>query len=607
MRSKLKGMSHSTVDSMSNLSILRLHFPETEVTLEITSDSTYFFNDVDYNLPDYVDSVENVKIITEINELSGAVPIELYTGGNPDFSPILLLEETEYELLLKGQVDFEFPYLKDNSGDIAIHKMRLNGFEDYSIFTLNFGGYVGKGWFDVIIAARRYSIPIEVRSKKISYLSDYPLMLADISEFSSSLLLSVNSPLYREYELSTKDNDALYGDFILLEYIFSKRHILDLYSVLKTKLRCNMSPNLSIIPAGVSGDIDPAHILDIIAADNLIVMKDGPISGRFAPVNVPEYIFEEDYDTPENRMVKDLFFTLQNICIRIHNNLIKNTSTFVFNRIMYMISELEAICSESWFKSVGDLTIVPFESTILQKDENYSSLFGIYQMLTMGIMLRQNDLDDVLQAQNTPIYQVYEYCCYTRLYRTLRKLSINKPELVYDKDSGNRWTVTIRRNSGIEFIIPAHSGNLKVSLYYNQTFINKDCDFSSYSIVLRPDFTLVFSKDDQVRIVSFDAKYKAKIKNYEETPVSDYWESDICKMHTYRDALLRNIGSYILYPGTSKTIFPKPHCHEDWLRLDDLVIPSVGAIPLIPGSDDDIELEDVLKLIIEEISSNISS
>lgn len=589
---------------MSNLSILRLRFPETDVILEITSDSSFYFDKTDSSFPNYIDSIENVKVITEISELSGVTPIEIYVGENLDFSPIMLLEETEYELLLKGQADCEFSYLRDNSGSIALHKMRLNGFENYSIFTLNFGGYVGKGWFDITLDAHQYSIPFEVRSKKISYLSDYPSMLADISEFSSSLLLSMNSPLYREYELGAKDDETLYADFILLEYIFSKRHILELYSLIKTKLRCNLSSNTSIIPAGASSDIDPAYILDMIAADNLIAMKNGPIAGRFTPVNVIEYAFEEDYDTPENRMVKDLFFTLQNICTHIHSNLTKNTSTFVFNRVMYMISELEAICSESWFKDVGDLTKIPFESTILQKDENYASLFGIYQMLTMGIILRQNDLEDILQAQNTPIYQVYEYWCYTRLYRTLRKLSVSKPDLVYDIDSGGRWTVTIRRNSGVEFIISTDSGNLKVSLFYNQTFVNRDCDFSSYSIVLRPDFTLLFSKDDQVRVVSFDAKYKAKIKNDEAT-VSDYWEYDICKMHTYRDALLRNIGSYVLYPGTSKTVYPKPQCHEDWLRLDDFVIPSVGAIPLIPGSDDDVELENVLKLIIEEISNKV--
>lgn len=585
---------------MSNLSILRLRFPETDVILEITSDSSFYFDKTDSSFPNYIDSIENVKVITEISELSGVTPIEIYVGENLDFSPIMLLEETEYELLLKGQVDCEFSYLRDNSGSIALHKMRLNGFENYSIFTLNFGGYVGKGWFDITLDAHQYSIPFEVRSKKISYLSDYPSMLADISEFSSSLLLSMNSPLYREYELGVKDDETLYADFILLEYIFSKRHILELYSLIKAKLRCNLSPNPLIVPAGASSDIDPAYILDMIAADNLIAMKNGPIAGRFTPVNVIEYAFEEDYDTPENRMVKDLFFTLQNICTHIHSNLTKNTSTFVFNRVMYMISELEAICSESWFKDVGDLTKIPFESTILQKDENYASLFGIYQMLTMGIILRQNDLEDILQAQNTPIYQVYEYWCYTRLYRTLRKLSVNKPDLVYDIDSSGRWTVTIRRNSGVEFIISTDSGNLKVSLFYNQTFVNRDCDFSSYSIMLRPDFTLLFSKDDQVRIVSFDAKYKAKIKN-DEAPISDCWEYDICKMHTYRDALLRNIGSYVLYPGTLKTVYPKPQCHEDWLRLDDLVIPSVGAIPLVPGSDDDVELENVLKSIIKEI------
>ena len=605
-------MCLSTADCMCNASILKLEFPGTDIVLEITSDSSRNYERCCVSLPEYVIETENVRIVDDSRDLSGNVPMEFYAGGDPDLIPIMLLEETGYEILLKGHVDDAFPYLRDNSGGIALHRMRLNGSEDYSVFTLNFGGYVGKGWFDIVIGETRSSIPFEVRSKKISYLTEYPIMLSDISEFSSSLLLTVNSPLYREYGMERNDNDSLYGMFVLLDYIFSKRHVLEMYALVKANRRCELSQRSVVIPAGMSGFLDPSDIPSLVSADNLIPMENGPVSGLFAPAEVVEHTHEEDYDTPENRMVKDLVFSLQRMVAFLNNRMNCNISAYVRNRLSYMNSELDIVCSDPWLREVGDLTRIPFESTILQRDEGYSSLFGIYQILGMGAALRQDDEIGLLQAQNTPIYQIYEYWCYTRLYRSLFRLSSNKPEMKYEKDSEDRWIVTIRRNADVKFFIPVHSETVTAFLYYNQSFERTNGRFSSYSVRLRPDFTLIISKGERIRIINFDAKYKAKPKTSDEIITddskidSDCWEYDIYKMHTYRDALMRSVGSYILYPGTAKKIYPKPSCREDWSRLNDLVIPSVGAIPLIPGSETDRELDDVLKTIIEEVAGEIS-
>ncbi len=47
-------------------------------------------------------------------------------------------------------------------------------------------------------------------------------------------------------------------------------------------------------------------------------------------------------------------------------------------------------------------------------------------------------------------------------------------------------------------------------------------------------------------------------------------------MHTYKDAILRTQGAYVLYPGSRDGIF-KVNDNEP--------IPSVGAFPLNPGEN----------------------
>ena len=47
-------------------------------------------------------------------------------------------------------------------------------------------------------------------------------------------------------------------------------------------------------------------------------------------------------------------------------------------------------------------------------------------------------------------------------------------------------------------------------------------------------------------------------------------------MHTYKDAILRTEGAYVLYPGDETKIFRVQN---------DKPIPSVGAFPLTPGKN----------------------
>lgn len=599
---------------MSDLqSIVVLAFREgertlAELTLATETKCNLECSSIPNIVPEYIirEGCYNVPCVADTDDINGSSPMMIYLGGNSNLSPLLLLEETDYEVRLTGRVDSAFGYLIENSGDVALRRIGLCGSETDQYYTLFFKGYVGKGYFDVTFNGKRYTIPFEVRSKKIDYLKQYPLMIGDIAEFSVALLLGINSPLHSSFAVDTVSNDTLYEEFMLLDHIFLKKNLAGAYVQVCNNKHCELNTVSESVPAGMAWDIDPSDLVSLISSDNLCIFTNGPIAGEFAPLTVSERDYIDNYDTPENRLVKDLVLTVQKMAHRLKANPLSNGSSYISGRIVEMCSEIDLMASDPWLNTIGQLDNIPYSSTILQRRSGYRELFSIYQMLGLGIAFRQADMEDLVKGQNNKVYQIYEYWCYTRLYNCLYKMSDNKPAFPLIKSDG-RWIMTIRRGNCIRFHVPLAERFANIDLYYNETFNPDHEGFRSYSVALRPDFTLIIQLDSDYGsryIINFDAKYKVKVKDNLNTVIpdseitSDCWEYDIYKMHTYRDALMQSYGSYVLYPGNKDVLYPKPSNEANWEDRHRIVIPSVGAIPLIPGSNRDIYLEEALVSIL---------
>ena len=135
-----------------------------------------------------------------------------------------------------------------------------------------------------------------------------------------------------------------------------------------------------------------------------------------------------------------------------------------------------------------------------------------------------------------------------------------------------------------------------VEFFYNLTF-NKNSPYKSYSLKFRPDYTLCIKYGGHEYFIHFDAKYKSKgIPNEYDFNKRDhmYKFEDVYKMHTYKDAILKTEGAYVLYPGEFPKIFR--------INENDL-IPSVGAFPLTPGKNGD--EEECLRSVILDAIDNI--
>ena len=609
-------MFHSTTDLKT--SILTMQFMKNDCILAILriAQLSGSKNRVCEHSPTYIDtsSSQNIDYISNLDEIDQLTPIQVYCGNDPSLSPILLLEETEYdiELIIKNnKVSNELRYLYDNGQSLNIRVNHFGNDNCHKIYTFYSKGYVGKGFFDIEYDGSVLKIPFEIRSKKIEYLQDYPEMLGDIASFSSALLLDYGSPLYRNYQGTYKTNKTLYEDFLILDYLFGKCNLSSTLEYVRNNKYSELISTDEEIVNGSTSVIDPSSIMAMIMSDNLVDYPNGIISGHYNPLKVVGKTSIDTYDLPENRLIKDLLLTIQSMIYSIENSDISRKSTYINYRLVEMKSLIDDYLNDQWFSDVGILTYIPYESTILQKKFGYANLFRMYQMLNVGVAFSQNDVPDLFEGHNKKIYLVYEYWCYTRLYNCLYELSDNKPTIepiITERKKG----MTIRNNRPIVFYIPFKNYRLAVHLYYNKNFDQSSNDFKSYSIKLRPDFTLVINNGQSNYIINFDAKYKLKIKNPNDVELDDSkidtgcWEYDIYKMHTYRDALIKSLGSYVLYPGKKDDEdlwerYIKPLKPEDWNTRDEKILPSVGAISLTPGSINNNQLMKAIYTILERI------
>jgi len=207
------------------------------------------------------------------------------------------------------------------------------------------------------------------------------------------------------------------------------------------------------------------------------------------------------------------------------------------------------------FADVGEMEIFPASSQVLLKRDGYRECLQIYRLLHIARAPIFDRIQDAID--NRRIDQLYEFWCFFKL---AKKLAGNgefklEPALQAD-DEGLRWGLKARLPDGY-------------ILVYNRQFEHGK---GSYSVPLRPDFSLFRDKVSKNKpCVVFDAKFRfdeSDVEQLDKKVVDQEMDeaaqkgdierfakhADICKMHTYRDALECR-AAVVLYPGTKDLFF----------------------------------------------------
>lgn len=450
---------------------------------------------------------------------------------------------------------------------------------------LNFGNFIGEAEF--------LGRSIRVVSRKVTE-DEVSRMLVDITRKMAALPFDFNTPAFSSFEIDDMaSSEVFYHTYLILRQIMLGGEA-DLKSAYETVFGLpNMCPERENTLADIWDvrDMSENTIRSIVSRpENLYKLNDdnplkdtalaGAIHKRcgkyYFPRKAESRRVVRSFDTLENRFLK-YFLNLIDDMLGHFMRLVeqeKPLNRHELSRDIEMMKEITGeLLMEPLFDDVSEMSVIPYNSMLLQRGSGYREVFMFYNMLQNSIRLPFSNDQLKLFIENKDLAEIYELWTYFKMMDLVEEIlgtSPNEASAVYDD-----FREYIKFGICAKFI----SSKGSATLYYNKTYSRGSK--SSYSVTLRPDIVLEFNGGTYI----FDAKFKIRsidLSNAGDAHEGDksytFKNEDIYKMHTYRDAIKGTKVACILYPNTDEAI----SYFEDNERDG-----GVGAIPLLPSGSMD--------------------
>ncbi|WP_236071254.1 DUF2357 domain-containing protein [Paraburkholderia domus] len=473
-------------------------------------------------------------------------------------------------------------------------------------------------------------LELEVRSRKLSYPSEYRWMLRDIAEQMTELVMDRFAVSEARFDLDdTRDAVTLYQRFTFLRALFeSERFQGALREIMRRPHTAWETTNEIVRPgAGMRAD---SHVLRQFARGGpRSAWPGGPISS--VPSHLARTRTEATRDTPPNRFVKFALEHWRQMLGDIDRGLAETQATPATTRgrreIAAVTSQLEEVLHHDLFAEVGRLSRFPADDQALQKREGYRDIFKAYVETEFAARLSWQSSPEDYGAGQRDVATLYEYWGFIQLSQVVATLvgqTFDMSPLVQSRSNG--LTVGIR--TGVETVLAGvverFDRRMKVELCFNRTYRRGAARNASWTRPMRPDYSLLISPAEgepatfEPIALHFDAKYRVEFVK-EIFGVDDAGEeadtlqapvglerggalrADLLKMHAYRDAIRRTAGAYVLYPGGDREDIglQYPEYHE--------LLPGLGAFVLRPTDSGNASGVPALRWFISEVLDHVAT
>lgn len=491
--------------------------------------------------------------------------------------------------------------------------------------------YVGTLSIEVINETNNEQVgtfSLEVRSVKTTYRQDYRIMLEEITEKCTELLMQANSPVSQYFIVNfNSEPRIIYQRFAFIKSILESDEFNDaVHKFLISPITKWTDTEIQKDIRGVR-KIDSKRLRQIASASNRINLPEGHLlKERLSsiPLKIQSRYKTETVDTPENRFIKYALESFLIFCSEFYSK--AGINDRLRKEANFLVEKIESYLGHSLFKEIFSLVSFPTNSPVLQRKEGYREIFRMWLMFDLAAKLVWHGGDEIYSANKKDVAILYEYWLFFKLLDLITDVfKIGTPKLetlIEETDEGLGLRLKQGRHLRIEGIFESANMKLNVEFSYNRTFSgeSKYPTGGSWTRSLRPDYTLSIwphgiemkQADDEELVVHihFDAKYRVEnltnIFGYEDNLDEEklqqvkgtYKRADLLKMHTYRDAIRRTAGAYILYPGSESNT--RLGFHE--------LLPGLGAFAIRPSKSDSglSHLRDFLKEVVQHFLNRAS-
>lgn len=462
-------------------------------------------------------------------------------------------------------------------------------------------------------------VKLEVQSTKTTYREDYRQMLQEITEKCTDLLLQHSSPVSQYFEVDyNADSNTLYQRFAFIKSILDSVEFNDAVHKIISAPVTKWKETETIKDIRSVKRFNNSAVRQLINAGNRVNLPDAhPLRNKLhsIPSKINVNNKTETVDTAENRFIKHALISFQSFCSDFKSRL--NDNSRIKNEAGLLIERLEQFLNHSVFKEISAPKTLPLNSPILQRKEGYREVLRVWLMFDLAAKMVWKGGDDVYSGNKRDVAVLYEYWLFFKLLDIIKDVFKIDPlvteKLIEKTSDGLGLKLKQGKYLPLKGTYITDARKFHIEFSYNKTFSggSKYPDGGSWTRNLRPDYTLSVwpfgieqdqaEKEELIVHIHFDAKYKVENlqtifgkddsldEEKEDQKKGTYKRADILKMHTYRDAIRRTAGAYVLYPGSDSD--NKPGFHE--------LLPGLGAFAINPSTSDTGEKE--LKKFLNEV------
>jgi len=426
---------------------------------------------------------------------------------------------------------------------------------------------------------------MEVRSRKLDYLSQYRWMLRDIASESIGLLLQdFAASSQRLASDPSVDPVSAYQRLRLLRSLIEDPTLIGAIESIFASPHSEWEASEE--PGRFRGRISPSIVRQLAMSTPRTPWPNSPIEGwESVPARVVREVSVETLDTVPNRFVKYVLDRWSALAAEVQAASTHFTDQAARERARIETEEfrgrLDRFRDHPMLAEVSELESFPANNQVVMRRTGYREVLAAYAMVEAGASIDWAMPEAAFSAGQRNVAKLYEFWVYIWLRHAIRTLCETFDDRPLARNSGVEGGLASARRG----IVRRMNQSLEVTLYYNRSFAGGGTEGWS-GAGMRPDFSVEVSvphgwSRERPLWLHFDAKYRVQAASQifvdQADPALDAAKrEDILKMHAYRDAIRQSGGAYVIFPGQVGHVI-RPEFEE--------MLPGLGAFALVPNLD----------------------